>query len=130
MARGDRLLGMVSDRDLRAALARGGALPVLDRDRLAGIVTESDLVRMLARVMGVLEPSTRLQLELTAPNRQLAELSRLANERGIPTVSLVTEPGDFRSTRTVVVRVGTIAPDLLIRDLEWAGIRVTGPVPV
>jgi acetoin utilization protein AcuB len=107
-----------------------GALPVLDGERLVGIVSQSDLFRMVLRVLGVMEPSSRLQLELTAPTRQLAEVTRIASEHELPIVSLVTEPADGRSARTVVLRVGTIAPGGFIRDLERAGIRVREPPAV
>jgi acetoin utilization protein AcuB len=156
-----RLVGMVSDRDLRVAstlseqprigtIARidvvsvkpgtpieeaaglmlqykVGALPVLRDGQLVGIVTESDIFRMLTRVMGVLEPSSRLQLKLSDLTIQLAEIARIAAEHRIPIVSLVTEPGGTSGGRIVVLRVGTIAPDALIRDLEQVGIRVMEP---
>src|SRR5690349_10549948 len=91
-----KLIGMVSERDLRVARAldeeprvgtiahedvvtvdpgtpiedaaalmlrhKIGALPVVKADRVVGIVTESDIFRMVIRVMGALEPSSRLQL--------------------------------------------------------------------
>lgn len=159
-----RLVGMVSDRDLRMArtlaeeptvgdLGRAdvttverdtpveeasrlmleqkiGALPVVQDGALVGIVTESDLFRMLTRVMGVLEPSTRLQLELDDLTRQLADVTRIAHEHQTPIVSLVTEPSPTGTARVVVLRVRTIAPEPLIRDLEAAGARVVGPVLV
>lgn len=156
-----RLVGIVSDRDLRVArtldeeppvgkLGRAdvvtvtpatpveeasrlllqhkiGALPVVQDGELVGIVTESDLFRMLTQIMGVLEPSTRLQLLLDDPTRQLAEATRIAHEHRAPIVSLVTEPSPAGSGRVVVLRVGTIAPEPLIADLERAGIRVARP---
>jgi acetoin utilization protein AcuB len=106
-----------------------GALPVVDDGVLVGIVTESDLFRMLTRVMGVLEPSSRLQLELDEPTPQLADVTRIAYEHQTPIVSLVTEPGTHGCRRVVVLRVRTIDPEPLIRDLERAGVRVIGPVP-
>jgi len=159
-----RLVGMVSDRDLRVASAlssepligtiartdvvsvqpgtpieeaaglmlhyKVGALPVLRDGWLVGIVTESDIFRMLTRVMGVLEPSTRLQLELGDLTSQLAEISRIAANHGVPIVSLVTEPGAAAGRRTVVLRVGTIAPEPLIRELEQAGVHMVEPTLV
>jgi acetoin utilization protein AcuB len=95
-----------------------------------GIVTESDLFRMLTQVMGVLEPSTRLQLELDDPTRQLVEVTRIAFEHETPIVSLVTEPCPAGPGRLVVLRVRTIAPEPLVRDLEAAGVRVVGPALV
>jgi acetoin utilization protein AcuB len=157
-----RLVGMISDRDLRAArmLAEDppvdrlgtadvltvepgtpveeasrlmlehkiGALPVVQHGALVGIVTESDLFRMLTRLLGVLEPSSRLQLTLDEPTRQLAELTQIAQAHQTPIVSLVTEPPTPDGRRVVVLRVGTIDPDPLIRDFERAGIRVVEPV--
>lgn len=158
-----RLVGMVSDRDLRVARALAeeptvgricreevisvgpgtpveeasrlmlehkiGALPVVEDGALVGIVTESDLFRMLTRVMGVLEPSTRIQLALDDPTRQLAEVTRIACEHNIRIVSLVTEPSAAGPCHVVVLRVQTIAPEPLIRALLRAGIQVEGPLP-
>jgi len=97
---GGTLVGIVSDRDLRVALAsdggqrvdaimhRGvvtvepgtpieeasremlehkiGALPVIDREQLVGIVTETDLLRLLVRMLQLMEPRDRVELELRA----------------------------------------------------------------
>ncbi len=105
-----------------------GALPVLQGGHVVGIVTESDIFRTMTRVMGVLEPSARVQLELTDLTRQLAEVVRITADLGVEIVSLVTEPGNSIDKRIVVLRVGTIAPGQLIREIERAGIRVMEPV--
>lgn len=162
VVRSGRLVGMVSDRDLRAARALAedppvgrlgsadvmtvdpgtpveeaarlmlehkiGALPVVRDGALVGIVTESDVFRMLTRLLGVLEPSSRLQVELAEPTRQLADLTRIAREHRTPIVSLVTEPPTPDGRRVVVLRVGTIDPEPLIRDFARAGVRVVEPV--
>jgi acetoin utilization protein AcuB len=107
-----------------------GALPVVRDGVLVGIVTETDLLRTLTRLMGVLEPSSRLQLELDDPTRQLAEVTQIAQAHQIPIVSLVTEPATPGCRRVVVLRVGTIDPTTLIRALERAGVRVIEPVSV
>jgi CBS-domain-containing membrane protein len=104
-----------------------GALPVVEGDRVVGIVTESDIFRTVIRVMGALEPSSRLQLALDDLPRQLAEIARITATVNIPIVSLVTEPGDEAGHRIVVLRVGTIQPGPLIGAIEHCGIRVLEP---
>src|SRR4051812_15560434 len=139
-----KLVGMVSERDLRVARAlieeprvgtiahedvvtvdpatpieeaaalmlrhKIGALPVVHHGQVVGIVTESDIFRTVIRVMGVLEPSSRLQLELSDLPGQLAEIAQITAALNVPIVSLVTEPGGAPGQRTVVLRVGTIEP--------------------
>jgi len=156
-----RLIGMVSERDLRVARAldeeprvgtiahedvvtvhpgtaiedaaalmlrhKIGALPVVEDDRLVGIVTESDIFRTLIRVMGALEPSSRLQLELTDLPGQLADIARITASLNVPIVSLVTEPGGEAGHRIVVLRIGTIKPGPLIDAIERCGVRVLEP---
>ena len=55
-------------------------------------------------------------------------MTRIAHDHQIPIVSLVTEPPTSDGRRAVVLRVGTINPEPLIRDLEYAGVRVVEPV--
>jgi len=157
-----KLVGMVSERDLRVARAldeeprvgtiahvdvvtvhpgtaiedaaalmlrhKIGALPVVEDDRVVGIVTESDIFRTVIRVMGALEPSSRLQLELADLPGQLADIARITADFKIPIVSLVTEPGGDAEHRIVVLRVGTIETGPLIGAIERCGVRVLEPV--
>jgi acetoin utilization protein AcuB len=107
-----------------------GALPVMDDGRLVGIVSQMDLLRTLTRLLGVTESSTPLRLELTEPPHQLAIVTRLADEHGVRILSLVTEPLNDPRRQTVVLRVGTPAPDRFFHDLQEAGIRALEPVAV
>jgi acetoin utilization protein AcuB len=107
-----------------------GALPVMEDERLVGIVTESDLFRMLTGMLGTGEPSTRLQFDMVSPTRELAEVTRIARDLDIPIVSLVTAPGGGWGKRTVALRIGTIAPGPFLRRLEAAGIRPSQPLAV
>jgi len=167
---GERLVGIVSDRDIRVPLfltsretALGmmqqkqireimrqpvitaaplmaveqaaaimhenkiGCLPVVDEGRLAGIVTESDIFRIFVQVMGVLIPSSRLQLRLEDRPGPLADVTCIIKEHQVNIVSLVTEPGDVPGKKTVVLRLQTIDPIPLIHALQNAGIEVVSP---
>jgi acetoin utilization protein AcuB len=107
-----------------------GALPVIENGRhtLAGIVTQSDLFAVLARLLGGEGPSTRLEVRLNEPARQLAEITALAYDRHLPISSLVMLPGSSHErTRRVVLRIGTIVAAPFVTALREAGIDVDQP---
>jgi|SRR5579859_2302397 len=107
-----------------------GALPVVENGSQspAGIVTQSDLFAVLARLLGGDGPSTRLEVRLNDPSRQLAEITALAHDRRVPITSLVTLPANSRErTRRVVVRIGTIVAVPYVMALREAGIDVDQP---
>jgi acetoin utilization protein AcuB len=104
-----------------------GALPVVENgsDELAGIVTQSDLFEVLARLLGGKGPSTRLEVHVSDQPRQLAEIARLASEHHAPITSLVIVPSSSREpSQRIVLRVGTIVVAPFTRALREAGIDV------
>jgi len=107
-----------------------GALPVIeDGSRtLAGIVSQSDLFAVLARLLGGEGPSTRVEVRLNDPPRQLAEITALAYDRHVPITSLVILPaGSHERTRQVVMRIGTIVAAPFVTALREADIDVDQP---
>lgn len=105
-----------------------GALPVVDNGQgdLAGIVTQSDLFAVLARLLGGEGPSTRLELRLSDLAAQLEQVARLAVDRHLAISSIVTLPHtdtDGRYRR-IVLRIDTLAAAPFTRALRDAGIDV------
>jgi acetoin utilization protein AcuB len=100
---------------------RISSLPVTEGDRLIGLVTETDLLLLLVRAMGVLEPSSRLDVELPATAQALTRAVQAVEASGAPISSIMT----LRSPRTglteAVIRVTTINPGPAIRALEAQG---------
>ncbi|MDI3256497.1 MAG: acetoin utilization AcuB family protein [Kyrpidia sp.] len=168
---GDRLVGIVSDRDMRdvcpsildpiwepkarririedcmkhevltaqpwdfiedaaADMYRGqvGCLPVIDNGRLVGILTERDILHTLLNMMGVLEPSSRIEVEL--PNRPggLADVADILRARRVNAGSVLIFPGKTPYTRRLVLRVQTMDPRRILEDIAAAGYRVVGPL--
>ena len=70
-----------------------GCLPVLEADRLVGIITETDILGVLVDVMGIREPSTRIELALPDRPDALAEVARIIQAHGVTIASLITMPG-------------------------------------
>ncbi|MCS6803886.1 MAG: CBS and ACT domain-containing protein [Acidobacteriota bacterium] len=104
-----------------------GCLPVLENDRLVGIITESDIFRAFIQIMGVMLPSSRLQLLLDDGPEPLAKVTHIVKDHGVNIVSLVTEPCQTAGKRIVVVRLQTIDPRPIISELQRAGIEISSP---
>lgn len=96
------------------------ALPVTEEDRLVGIVTETDVLQLFVRAMGVLEPSSRLDVVVADRAAGLGEIARLVEGTGCrisSVMTLETPTGE----REVVLRLATIDPGPAVKALEARG---------
>lgn len=159
-----QLVGVISDRDVKAALALslgpGGAaacstarqimtrdpitiapmfpveeaagvmianriscLPVVDGGRMIGIVTETDLLRLLSRAMGALEPSSRLDVLLPSRVSGVDEVIRTVEATGARISSLMTWTTPT-GAQEIAIRVATMDPGTTIKALEAKGYTV------
>jgi acetoin utilization protein AcuB len=156
---GGRLVGVLSDRDLRPvllspALARArvvelmserlttihpgapieeaasllvvkkiGCLPVVEGDRLVGIVTKTDLLAVLVEVLGLLTQSTRLDVEVTGGPEAYERAVEIVRQEGGRIISVGAVPS--RAGTTVFsVRLEPCDPTPLVAALRAAGFRV------
>ncbi len=103
-----------------------GCLPVLDGDRLVGIITGLDLLDALLRMTGVDKPSGRLEVRLPDRPGELARLTGFFGDRGLNVHSVLTHPEGAANVR-VVLRVGSIETRLLAEELRRAGFEVLWP---
>ncbi len=102
------------------------ALPVTERGRLVGIVTETDVLELFIRAMGAGEPSSRLDVLLPESGRTLADAVRAIEDARASISSIVTFP--WRDGRKeIVIRVRTIDPGPAIGQLEARGYAVRSP---
>jgi acetoin utilization protein AcuB len=108
-----------------------GALPVVDetpQKQLAGIITESDLFRALVHLLGVREPSTRVRLLLPDGRVDLlARALRAVADQRVTLAGLVAEPVDSNGRWPVTMRLRTIYPTPVIRQIQALGIAIETP---
>lgn len=101
------------------SMTEGESLPVL-----VGILTRSDLLLALARIMGVDEPGMELMLPLAGNDvGPLATVLLLAMELHIQVHSVLLAPHREDAPRVVTVRLGTINPAPLLLRLQEKHIR-------
>jgi len=98
-----------------------GCLPVLEDDRLVGILTETDILGVLVDVMGIREPSTRIELALPERPGALAEVTRIIQAHGVTIASIVSLPDEASGVPLVVIRLKTMNPQPVLADLAAAG---------
>ena len=99
------------------------ALPVTEGGRLVGIVTETDVLRLFAKAMGALEPSSRLDVLLGDRPAGLGEVIQIVEGAGTSISSVMTLAGRG-GAKEAVIRVATINPGPAIKALEAQGYTV------
>jgi len=102
-----------------------GAFPVMDSGRLVGMVTESDIVRVMTRVLGVRVKGTRIDLKLSKQFGNMQRIMGILDDKKAVLLSLMSflrpEEGDYM----IVLRIQTEAADPIVKELTAAGFTVT-----
>jgi acetoin utilization protein AcuB len=101
------------------ATQRISALPVTEGDRLLGIVTETDILGLFVRSLGVLEPSSRLDVIVADPTTSLTEVMAAVERSGIRICSVMTL--EASGQREMILRVATLDPTPALEALRAAG---------
>jgi acetoin utilization protein AcuB len=115
-----------------------GCLPVVEDDRLVGIITASDVMRALVYLVGANEPGSRLEVLLPDRPGMLAGAAAVFGERGVNVLSVAAaarrEASGRESPRegppegrVAVFRIDTIDPRPVVEALEEAGYPVLWP---
>jgi len=102
-----------------------GAFPVVDNGRLVGMVTESDIVRVMTRVLGVRIKGTRIDLKVTKQFGNMQRIMGILDDRKAVLLSLMTflrpEEGDYM----IILRIQAEDADPIVKELTGAGFTVT-----
>lgn len=106
---------------------RIGCLPVVRNNTLVGIVTETDILRSLVEILGLLKPGSHMEIEV--PNRPgvLADIATIVKKHGVNIISVVLTPGKTLDRQIVVMRLQAIDLRKIIADVEEAGFSVEWP---
>lgn len=113
----------------RAALImqqnRISALPVLEQEKLVGIITTTDVMEILLRAIGIDDDSSRLVVVVKDRVGCISDISRILKDQNINVRSLVSLPEkDYPGVYQLVMRVGAADSRKAVESLEKAGFRV------
>ncbi|EWG10558.1 acetoin utilization AcuB family protein [Cytobacillus firmus] len=107
---------------------RIGCLPILNDNKLVGIVTETDLLHTLVQLTGAHQPGS--QIEVKVPNKagMLFEIAEVICKRKANIQSVLVYPDKTDDKfKILVIRVQTMNPTLVVEDLKKAGHHVLWP---
>ena len=105
---------------------RIGSFPVMDKGKLIGIITESDIVRFLTRALGLREEGSRVTIEgLGGKFGDLEKIIAIANQHQTIILSMISLPRPENRDWMIVLRLKTTNPDPIVRDFKKAGFNVT-----
>lgn len=103
-----------------------GGLPVLDKKKLVGIITASDVLSAFIEVMGLLKPSSRLDV-LVAKPVGVEDVIRILKQQDCEIISLTTENHSSRR-KVYCFRLERCNLDEAVQALGEAGHKVVSVV--
>ena len=99
-----------------------GGLPVVENSGLVGIITETDIFKILLEVLGARQPGLRVTLSVHEGKGVLAQLTRALSDLGANIISLATY-GDA-DDRRLTVKLGDVDADKVRAMLASSNMRV------
>ncbi|MFF2530763.1 CBS and ACT domain-containing protein [Brevibacillus sp. NPDC058079] len=120
-------LDFIEDAALQLYEHKIGLLPIVEGNRLVGLITESDLFSSLIELFGVNKPSSHIEVEVDDRVGMLAEVSQVFRDAQVNVTSVVVFPGKQPAKKNLVFRVQTIDPRIVKQLLLEKGFSVIGP---
>ncbi|MBW2039947.1 MAG: CBS domain-containing protein [Deltaproteobacteria bacterium] len=102
-----------------------GALPVTEKGKLVGIITESDIFDALVEIMGIREEGVRLIMEIKDKPGKLAEILNIIKKHGINIMSVASCKGDREGWKLMNLRLKTKKPKEIAKELEGLGYKLS-----
>lgn len=105
-----------------------GGLPVVEGEKLVGIVTETDVFKILVELLGARTPGLRITLRVTEGKGVLARITHTLSDLGANIISVVTYAGATPAERLIMVKLsdaeaGAVRAALAGLDVEVVDFR-------
>jgi acetoin utilization protein AcuB len=103
-----------------------GAFPVVENNRLVGMVTESDIVRMMTRVLGVKEKGKRIDIRASNEFGNMKKIMEILDKHKTVLLSMMTlPPEEWEEDWLVMLRLKGEDAGPIAMELGSAGFNVT-----
>lgn len=101
-----------------------GSVPVLEDDKLIGIITVTDIFDALSRFFGYGKAGTRLVVESKDRVGLIADVTQVVKEFDVPIKGIICVVKDNENAE-MMLRLGTIDSAQVVEALESRGLKVT-----
>ena len=101
-----------------------GGLPVVDKNKLVGIITVADIMAAFIEVMGILQESSRIDVILGGKAHAFENVSKIIRDHGSEIISVGMSAHQDRTKRVYYLRLAKCDVDPIVRELEQAGYKV------
>jgi len=103
-----------------------GAFPVVENKRLVGMVTESDIVRMMTRVLGVKEKGKRIDIRVSNKFGNMKKIMDILDKHKTVLLSMMTlPPEEWEKDWLAMLRLKNEDVDPIVKELKSSGFNVT-----
>lgn len=103
-----------------------GAFPVVEDGRLVGIATESDIVRIMTRVLGLREKGKRVDIKASREFGNMQRIMKVLDKNKTVLLSLVTLPPESEEEDwLIVLRLKSEDTEPIVKELQSSGFNVT-----
>jgi acetoin utilization protein AcuB len=103
-----------------------GAFPVVENGKLVGMVTESDLVRMMTRVLGVRDKGKKIDIRTSAQFGTMKRIIDILDKKKTVLLSMMTlPPEEGEIDWLVMLRLKSEDAIPVAKELESSGFNVT-----
>jgi acetoin utilization protein AcuB len=102
-----------------------GAFPVTDNGDLVGIVTESDIVGLMTRVLGVEERGKRIDLKVPREFHHMHKVIEILDKKGCDLLSFFTYQQPGEEDYLMVLRLANGASAKVAGELSEVGFEVS-----
>jgi acetoin utilization protein AcuB len=101
-----------------------GCLPIVEGNKLVGIVTETDVLEFFVDLFGLKEEGTRLTIALEDKPGQLYGALGVIKDRNINVISVVSPSFKVDGKRVAAIRIDTHTHEEVVKELEKKGYEV------
>ena len=101
-----------------------GCLPIVEGDRLYGIITETDILAHFVDIFGLRQKGTRLTVALEDKPGSMIVILQVLKDHKINLISIVAPSFVAGGKRLLVLRIESEMDQEIVRELENAGYEV------
>lgn len=105
-----------------------GGLPVVEGDKLVGMITGTDILEVFIEIMGVIKYSSRVDVALGEDAEAFQNVSKIIRENGAGIISVGMSPQEGKEKRVYYFRLDTDDINPIAKAIEDNGYEVVSVV--